>query len=122
MGSSANSTETTPVILESAPHKTQSVPQNSLPLTPGECKQEAADGIMTAERMNETAQLANSPETDADVNRTALLGGEPAKRASRVDEGGRKVVDVNRTALLGGEPAERASGVDEGDEEREHQS
>jgi len=122
MGSSANSAETTPVVLESAPHETQSVPQNSLPLTPGKCKQEAADGVVTAEHTNETAQLANSPETDADVNRTALLGGEPAKRASGVDEGGRKVTDVDRTALLGGEPAERASGVNEGDEEREHQS
>jgi len=48
MGSSANSAETTLVVLESAPHETQSIPQNSLPLTPGECKQEAANGVVTA--------------------------------------------------------------------------
>jgi len=87
MGSSANSTETTLVVLESAPHETQSVPQNSLPLTPGECKQEAADGVVTAGRTNGTAQSANPPETDADVDRTALLGREPAERVCGVDEG-----------------------------------
>jgi len=75
------------VVLESAPHETQSVLQNSLPLTPGECKQEGADGVVTAGRTNGTAQSANPPKMDADVNRTALLGGEPAKRASGVDKG-----------------------------------
>jgi len=87
MGSSANSAETTLVVLESAPHETQSILQNSLPLTPGECKQEAADGVVTAGRTNGTAQSANPPEMDVDVNRTALLGGELAERARRVDEG-----------------------------------
>jgi len=128
-GNSAESAGTT-VLLTGELHETQNRPQNSLPLTPrlpiegepSECKQEAADSVVTAGCTNETAQSANSPETDVDVNRTALLGREPANRASGVDEGGRKVADVDRTALLGGEPAERASGVDEGDEEHEHQS
>jgi len=103
MGSSANSAETTLVVLESAPHETQTKPQDSLPLTPRppidgeprECKQEVVESVVTAERTNGTAQLANRPETDADIDKTALLGGEPA---------------------------ERASGVNEGDEEREHES
>ena len=78
---------------------------------------------MTAGRTNGTAQSANPPETDADVNRTALLGGEPAKRASGVDEGGRKVADVDEKAALGGELVERARRINEGNEtEREHES
>jgi len=127
-----NSTESagTTVLLTGKLHETQNQPQNSLPLTPrlpiegepSECKQEAADSVVMAGCMNEAVQSANSPEMDADVNRTALLGRELAKRASGVDEGGRKVADVDRTALLGGEPAERASGVNKGDEECEHQS
>jgi len=102
-GTSAESANGTLVLLTGELHETQNIPQNSLPLTPrlpidgkpGECKQEAMDGVVTAGRTNGTAQSANPPETDADVDRTALLGGEPA---------------------------ERASGVDEGDEEREHES
>ena len=51
---------------------------------------------------------------DVDLEKAAL-GGEPAERAARVDEGSETDADVDRMALLGGEPAERASGVDEGD-------
>ena len=51
------------------------------------CEQEAAESIVMAERMNGMVQSANLPETIADVDRTALLGGEPAERACGVDEG-----------------------------------
>ena len=51
---------------------------------------------------------------DVDLEKAAL-GGEPAERAARVDEGGETDTDIDRMALLGGEPAERASGVDKGD-------
>ena len=55
-GNSTKSTEMTPVVLKSMPHKTQNQLQKSLPLTPrlpikGEpsrCKQEVVDSIMTA--------------------------------------------------------------------------
>ena len=94
-GNSANSAETTPVVLESVPHETQTEPQDSLPLTPRppidgephECKQEVVESVMTAEHTNGTAQLANPPETDADVDRTALLGRDPAERDCGVDKG-----------------------------------
>jgi len=121
-GNSAESAGTL-VLLESEPHETQNVPQNSLPLTlrlpidgkPGECKQEAADGVVTAERTNRTVETAKSNEMDADIDRTATLGREPAKVACGVDEGTETIADVDRTALLGGEPAEMVCGVDEGD-------
>ena len=95
-GTSTNCAETTPVMLESTlPHETQIELQSSLPLTPrlpiegkpSECKQEQAESVVTAGCTNRTVQLANPTETDADVNRTALLGGEPAERVCRVDEG-----------------------------------
>ena len=77
------------------PHEMQNRPQNSLPLTPrlpidGEpcrCKQEAADSVVTAGRTNGMVETANLPETIADVDRTAPLGGKPAERARGVDEG-----------------------------------
>ena len=95
-GISAESAETTPVVLKSMPHKTQTEPQSSSPLTPrlptdGEpsrCKREAADSIVTAERTNGMVQSANLPEI-ADVNGKALLGGELAERVHRLDEGDR---------------------------------
>ena len=95
-GTSTNFTEMTPVVLESVlPHETQIEPQSSLPLTPrlpiegepSECKQEQAESMVTAGCTNGMAQLANPTETDTDVNRTALLGGEPAERVCRVDKG-----------------------------------
>jgi len=122
-GTSAKCTETTVVVLESTPHETQNVPQNPLPLTPGECKQEAADGVVTAERTKGMVGMAKPRKLDADVDGTAALGGEPAERVQGVDEGGRKVADVDGKAVLGGEPAERIQGVGEGDEtERDGQS
>jgi len=94
-GTSAECANGTLVLLESAPHETQNVPRNSLPLTlrlpidgkPGECKQEAANGVVTAGCTKGMVGTANLPETDADVDRTALLGGEPAERVCGVDEG-----------------------------------
>ena len=69
--------------------------QNSLPLTPrppieGEpsgCKQEVADSVVTAGCTNGMVGMTKPPQNDADVNRTALLGGKPAERACGVDEG-----------------------------------
>jgi len=80
------------------PHETQNVPQDSLPLTPrppieGEpnaCKQEATDGIVIAERTIGTVKTAEPCKTVADIDRTALLGGEPAERVCGVDESDRK--------------------------------
>ena len=63
-------------------------------------------------RMVEMAEPMEIADVDLEK---AALGGEPAERAARVDEGGETDTDVDRMALLGGEPAERASGVDEGD-------
>ena len=70
-------------------------PTTILPLTPrlpieGEphgCKQEVADNVVTAGCTNGTVEKAEPQVADADVDRTALLGGEPAERASGVDEG-----------------------------------
>ena len=91
---SAKCTETTAVVLESAPHKMQNQPQNSLPLTlrppieggPSECKQEVVESIMMAERTNGMVKMAKPTEI-ADIDRMALLGGEPAERACGVNEG-----------------------------------
>jgi len=98
-GTSAKCTETTAVVLESAPHETQDRPQNSLQATPQRlpiedepcaCEQEAADSAMTAEHtsgMLETVGMAKPHKTDADVDGTAALGGEPAERVQGVGEG-----------------------------------
>ena len=67
--------------------------QSSLPLTlrppidgePCECKQEVADDVVTAGRMNWTAKTAKPQITDVDG--MTLLGGEPAERVSGVDKG-----------------------------------
>ena len=94
-GISAKHTETTPVILKSALlHKMQIRLQSSLPLTlrppidgkPCECKQEVVDSDMMAGCTNGTVKLAK-PTKITDIDRTALLGGEPAERACGVDEG-----------------------------------
>ena len=128
-GTSTKCSETTPVVLKSAPHKTHTKPQSSLPLTPGlpvdgkpcECKQEAADSNVTAGHMNGMVQLAKPTEiVNVDLEK-AVLGGEPAERASRVDKGSEMDPDVDRTTTLGRDPT-TACGVDEGDEmEREAQ-
>jgi len=130
-GTSAECANRTLVLLTGEPHETQNVPRNSLPLTlrlpidgkPGECKQEAANGVVTAERTKGTVGMAEPNESNADVDRTATLGRKLAKRACGVDEGAETDADVDRTAALGGEPAERVQGVGEGDEtERDGQS
>ena len=94
-GNSAESAETTPVVLESTPHETQKPPQDSLQTTPrlptegepSECKQEVTGSVVTAECTKGTVQSANLPETDADVDRKATLGREPAETVCGVDEG-----------------------------------
>ena len=94
-GISTKCAETTSVILEGTPHKMQGQLQNSLPLTPrlpieGEpsgCKQEVADSVVMAGCTNEMVGMTKPPQNDADVNRTALLGGKLAERACGVDEG-----------------------------------
>ena len=92
-GTSAKCTELTVVILESMPHEMQNLPQDSLLLTlrlpidgePGECKQEVADSVVTAGRMNQTVEMAEPQITDVDGK--AMLGREPAGMVHRVDEG-----------------------------------
>ena len=129
-GTSAESANGTTVLLTGEPHETQNEPQDSLPLTPrlptegkpDECKQEAAESVVTAGRTNGTVGMTEPHEMDADIDRTAMLGREPAKVACGVDEGTETVADVDRTASLGGELAERVCGVDEGDRDREYQS
>ena len=90
---SAKCTEMTPqVILKSAPHKMQTEPQDSLPLTPrllidgkpGECKQEVADSVMMDGCTNGTVKTAEPMAVD--VDRTAMLGRDPTM-ACGVDEG-----------------------------------
>ena len=96
-GTSAKCSEMTPVILESVPHKTQTEPQNSLPLTPrlptagkpSRCKQEVADSDVTAGRTNGMVEMAKPNESDADVDRKVTLGREPAGMVHRVNEGDR---------------------------------
>ena len=82
------------VILEGMPHETQNLLQDSLPLTPrppieGEpnrCKQEAADSMVTAGRTKGMVKTAKPTDVDVDSEK-APLGGDPAERACRVDEG-----------------------------------
>ena len=97
-GTSTKRAETTPVVLKSAlPHETQTEPHSSLLLTPrppieGEpngCKQEVADSMVTAGRTKGMVEMAKPTKMVADVNRTALLGREPAEMACEVDEGDR---------------------------------
>ena len=95
-GTSAKCTETTSVVLKSAPHEMQTEPHSSLPLTPrlpieGEpsaCKQEVADSIMTAGHMNGTVKTAEP--TIADINRKAMLGRDLVERVHIVDEGSKE--------------------------------
>jgi len=94
-GTSAECANGTLVLLTGEPHETQNVPRNSLPLTlrlpidgkPGECKQEAANGVVTAERTKGTVGMAEPNETDADVDGKAALGRELAERVQGVGEG-----------------------------------
>ena len=74
---------------------------------------EAANSVAMARCMNGTVEMAEP--TIVDVDRTALLGGEPAERAARVDKGGEMDADVDRTPMLGREQVMRDCGVGEGD-------
>ena len=95
-GNNAESADGTLVLLTGTPHKTRNELQNSLRVTPRrlpivgkpcECEQEAANSVVTAGCTNGTVERAKPTVADADVDRMALLGGEPAERASGVDEG-----------------------------------
>jgi len=94
-GTSAECTNGTLVLLTGEPHKTQNVPQNSLPLTPrlpidgkpDECKQEAAESIVMAGRTNGTVGMTEPHETVADIDGKAAPGRELAERVHVVDEG-----------------------------------
>ena len=110
-GNSAECTDGTQVLLTGAPHKTRNKLQNSLPLTlrlpiegePSGCKQEAVESVVTAGCMNGTVEKAEPQVVDTDVDRTALLGGELAERASGVDEGDRterRDLQLQQTNLL----------------------
>jgi len=103
-GTSAKCTETTPVVLESAPHETQNEPQDSPQVTPrlpieakpSECEREVAESVVMAERTNGKAQLANPPEMVADVNEGTPLGRELVVEACGVDEGDREHNDESQ--------------------------
>jgi len=101
-GNSAKRAEGPMAPCAATPHKTQTRPQNSLQATPRRlpiedepcrCEQEAAESIMTAERMNGMVEMAKPTEIIADINRTALLGREPAERASGVNKGDKTECD-----------------------------
>ena len=122
-GTSTKCAEMTTVILKGVPHEMRNEPQNSLRATPRrlpiegepcECKQEVANGVVTAGCTNGTAGTAKPIIADVNLEKAAP-DGELAERAHRIDEGDETDVDVDRTALLGREPAEMACGVDEGD-------
>ena len=121
-GTSAECAEMTTVVLESVLHETQDQLQNSLQTTlrlptegePSKCRQEAVDSVVTATCMNGMAK-----PTDMDVDsEKAPLGGDPAERACRVNEG----VEMEREAqsqlqelkLLCGE-INQCSGIANGD-------
>ena len=95
-GSSATCTETTDVVLKGMPHETQHL-QNSLQVTPqrlshedkpSECEQEVAESMVTAGRTipNGMGVEAAKPMV-ANIDRTAVLGRDPAMTACGVDEG-----------------------------------
>ena len=95
-GTSAKCSETTPVVLESAPHEMQNWLQNSLPLTlrlpiegePSGCKQEVADSVVTAGRTNRMVGMTKPPKPQiANIDRTPPLGRKLAERAYGVNEG-----------------------------------
>jgi len=97
----------------------QTTPRLPIEGEPSECKQEVVESVAMTEHTSgtlETVGTTKPRETVADVDRTATA-------ACGVNEGTEMHADVDRTALLGGEPAERVCGVDEGDEtDREYQS
>ena len=94
-GNSAECANGTLVLLTGELHKTQNVPQNSLPLTPrlpidgkpDECKQEAAESIVTAGRTNGMVRMTEPHETVADINGKAAPGRELVERVHVVNEG-----------------------------------
>ena len=93
-GTSAESAGTL-VLFESAPHEMQNELQDSLPLTPrlpteckpDECKQEAAESIVTAGHTDRMVGMTEPHEMDADVDGMAALGGELVERVQGVSEG-----------------------------------
>ena len=97
-GTSTERTDGTIVLCAATPHETQDQPQDSLQTTPrlptkgkpSECEQEAEESVQTARRTNGTAQSANPPKMDTDIDpEKAVLGGDLAERACGVDEGNR---------------------------------
>ena len=54
---------------------------------PSECEQEVVDSVVTTGCTNGTVEMAEPREMVVDVDRTALLGGEPVETACGVDEG-----------------------------------
>jgi len=94
-GTSTESANGTTVLLTGEPHETQNEPQDSLPLTPrlptegkpDECKQEAAESVVTAGRTNGTVGMTEPHETVADIDGKAAPGRELAERVHVVDEG-----------------------------------
>ena len=94
-GISAKCAEMTSIVLEGTLHETQDWLQNSLPLTPrlpiegkpSRCKQEVADSVVTAGCTNGMVGMTKPPQNDTDIDRTPMLGEEPAMRDCGVDEG-----------------------------------
>ena len=84
---------------------------------PCECEQEAANSVATAGCMNGTVKRAEPMVVDADVDRMALLGGEPVERASGVDEGDgmerEPQTRLQQTKLLCGEIVQRSGNTTE---------
>ena len=95
-GTSTKCSETTPVVLKSAPHEMQKLLQDSLQVTqrrlPTEgkscmCKQEVVESIVMAGHMNGMAEMAKPNVMD--VDRKAVLGRDLAERVHIVNKGDR---------------------------------
>ena len=113
-GTSTKCAKMTLVILEGMPHEMQNLPQDSLPLTPrppiegkpNGCKQEAVDSVVMAGRTKGMVETAKPTDMDVDSEK-APLGGDPAERACRVNEGDKMEhkaqLQVQESKLLCGE-------------------
>ena len=121
-GNSANSVETTPVVLESAPHEMQKPPQDSLQTTPrlptegepSKCKQEATGSIVTVECTNAMVGMTEPLETITDIDEGTLLGIELVVEAYGVDEGDQERNDelqLQQTNLQDEESRQRNTNV-----------